>query len=210
MSFFKAWFRREEPPVSRSRAEGQFRDQTAEFDVIGRHLRPGEIACDIGANKGSFIYWLSRWCGRAGWSRSSRSRNWPVAVRGLPRDRAWQRDGRSQGGLFAFRRAGIVRPAGHSPGASLTQGGARLKSFTTLSVPVVSLDDYFDANDKIALLKIDVEGAELGSSGARSGFCAGTRHCWFSSARTAISRRAMSGMYFPILRPGLRGQFRLP
>ena len=29
-------------------------------------------------------------------------------------------------------------------------------------MPVVALDDYFDASDRIALLKIDVEGAELG------------------------------------------------
>jgi hypothetical protein len=35
------------------------------------------------------------------------------------------------------------------------------RSFTTLSVPVVALDDYFDENDKVTLLKIDVEGAEL-------------------------------------------------
>jgi FkbM family methyltransferase len=36
------------------------------------------------------------------------------------------------------------------------------ESFTTLSVPVVALDDYFEARDKVTLLKIDVEGAELG------------------------------------------------
>ena len=53
-------------------------------------------------------------------------------------------------------------PAGHSPGASLTHKAAEANSFTTLSVPVVALDDYFDASERIALLKIDVEGAELG------------------------------------------------
>ncbi len=38
-------------------------------------------------------------------------------------------------------------PAGHSPGASLTHRAAEAKSFTTLSVPLVSLDDYFDSNE---------------------------------------------------------------
>src|SRR5580700_7398956 len=42
--------------------KARFRDQRAEFDIIRRHVRPGDIVCDIGANKGSFIYWLSRWC----------------------------------------------------------------------------------------------------------------------------------------------------
>jgi hypothetical protein len=51
---------------------------------------------------------------------------------------------------------------GHSPGASLTHKAAEAKSFTTLSVPVVALDDYFADNDRVTLLKIDVEGAELG------------------------------------------------
>src|SRR6202021_4038924 len=53
-------------------------------------------------------------------------------------------------------------PRGPSPGGSPTPKAAEATSFTTLSVPVVALDDYFDANDKITLLKIDVEGAELG------------------------------------------------
>ncbi|MCU1340370.1 MAG: FkbM family methyltransferase, partial [Bryobacterales bacterium] len=35
-------------------------------------------------------------------------------------------------------------------------------SFTTLSVPTIGLDDYFDVSDKVTLLKIDVEGAEFG------------------------------------------------
>jgi FkbM family methyltransferase len=53
-------------------------------------------------------------------------------------------------------------PSGHSPGASLTRKAVEAASFTTLSVPVVALDDYFAESDKVALLKIDVEGAELG------------------------------------------------
>jgi tRNA G46 methylase TrmB len=42
--------------------KARFRDQKAEFDVIQQHVKPGDTVCDIGANKGSFTYWLSRWC----------------------------------------------------------------------------------------------------------------------------------------------------
>jgi len=34
-------------------------------------------------------------------------------------------------------------------------------SCKTVSVELVSLDDYFEKNERISLLKIDVEGAEL-------------------------------------------------
>ena len=53
-------------------------------------------------------------------------------------------------------------PEGHQPGASLTQLAKEAENFTTLSVPVVTLDEYFDASNRVALLKIDVEGAEFG------------------------------------------------
>src|SRR5215213_603329 len=42
--------------------KARFRDQRCEFAVIRRHVGPGDIVCDIGANKGSFVWWLSRWC----------------------------------------------------------------------------------------------------------------------------------------------------
>jgi FkbM family methyltransferase len=53
-------------------------------------------------------------------------------------------------------------PKGHGPGASLNRKALETESFATLSVPLVSLDEYFKENDKIGLLKIDVEGAEFG------------------------------------------------
>src|SRR5690242_8361899 len=41
--------------------KARLRDERTELALIRRYLRPGDIVCDIGANKGSFIYWLSRW-----------------------------------------------------------------------------------------------------------------------------------------------------
>src|ERR1700742_1196265 len=47
-------------------AKARFRDHTAEMSAIRRHIKPGDTVCDIGANKGSFVYWLSRWVGKDG------------------------------------------------------------------------------------------------------------------------------------------------
>ena len=61
MSIFQAWFTTESIRFRVRALKARFRDQKAEFDVIRQHLRPSDIACDIGAYKGSFIYWLSWW-----------------------------------------------------------------------------------------------------------------------------------------------------
>jgi hypothetical protein len=52
-------------------------------------------------------------------------------------------------------------PQGHQPGASLCYKEEKAESFAVLSVPTVALDDYFTTAERVALLKIDVEGAEL-------------------------------------------------
>ncbi len=163
MSFFKAWLTRESIRFRIRALKARFRDQTAEFEVIARHLRPGDTACDIGANKGSFIPWLSRWCGTG---RVVAFEPQPEFARRLAEVcRATGLDNVTVEAKAVFSHSGqqeLFVPAGHSPGASLTHRAAEAESFTTLSVPLVSLDDYFDANEKIALLKVDVEGAELG------------------------------------------------
>ena len=55
----------------------------------------------------------------------------------------------------------LFLPKGHQPGASLHHRALDGERFTTLSVPTIALDDYFDVGDKVTLLKIDVEGAEF-------------------------------------------------
>ena len=40
-------------------------DQSAELALIRRHVRPGDLVCDVGANKGSYLYWMARWADRA-------------------------------------------------------------------------------------------------------------------------------------------------
>ena len=163
MSFFQAWLTRESIRFRIRALKARFRDQTAEFEVIARHLRPGDTACDIGANKGSFIPWLSRWV-RHG--RVVAFEPQPDLARRLAKVcRATGLDNVKVEAKAVYSHSGtqdLFLPTGHQPGASLQRATVEAESFTTLSVPLVALDDYFDANDRITLLKIDVEGAELG------------------------------------------------
>jgi FkbM family methyltransferase len=163
VSVLQAWLSNESIRFRVRALKARLRDQTAEFDVIRRHLRPGDIACDIGANKGSFVYWLS------GWVRDGRV----VAFEPQPELARRLADVCRATGLDNVRveasavyshsgKQDLFLPAGHQPGASLNRAAVEAESFTTLSVPLVALDDYFDAGEAIALLKIDVEGAELG------------------------------------------------
>jgi FkbM family methyltransferase len=140
----------------------RLRDEKAELAAIRRHVGRGDIVCDVGANKGSFTYWLSRWCreGRviafepqpelarrlAGVCEKMKLRNVTIEAKAV-----YSHSGTQD--LFV--------PEGHQPGASLSQGALQGMSFTSVAVPLISLDEYFAEGDKVSLLKIDVEGAEF-------------------------------------------------
>jgi FkbM family methyltransferase len=141
--------------------KARFRDERAELAAISRLLAPTDTVCDIGANKGSFTFWLARWCHEG--HVFAFEPQIDIAER-LARDCR----------LFGFSNvrvepAGVHSssgtlelsvPRGHGPGASFNAPAA---AADTVAVPVrvVALDDYFAGTERIALLKIDVEGAEL-------------------------------------------------
>jgi FkbM family methyltransferase len=138
----------------------RFRDHKAELVAIRRHVKPGDIVCDVGANKGSFLYWLSRWSGdgkviafepqpdlASGLSHICATlclRNVRVEQKAVYSSSGTPRD------LFI--------PDGHAPGASLSRVAGK---FATITVPTISLDDYFSEDDRVSAFKIDVEGAEI-------------------------------------------------
>lgn len=137
----------------------RYRDQKGELTALRRHIRNGDIVCDVGANKGSYIYWLARWCGAgrviafepqpflarrlSDICSALRLRNVVVEPKAV-----YSIDGSLD--LFV--------PEGHQPGASLLQPSAE---FTTVKVPTITLDSYFGETPRVAALKIDVEGAEF-------------------------------------------------
>jgi FkbM family methyltransferase len=142
--------------------KARFRDQKVEFAFIRRHVRSGDIACDIGANKGSFVFWLSRWC-RKGTVVAFEPQ--PPLARSLAAICSRLRlDNVRVEAKAVYSRSGDIEllvPKGHSPGASLIGKFRTTIDYQSISVPMVSLDDYFDRDQRVSLLKIDVEGAEL-------------------------------------------------
>lgn len=131
-------------------------DQAAELALIRRHTRPGDLACDVGANKGSYLYWMARWAGRvvafepqSGLADYLRTAAAAVPLRNVTVEQKGVSD---HTGLLK-----LYLPSTNSPEASLRPiEGAR-----TVEIPVVSLDDYFAPTDRLKMLKVDVEGAEL-------------------------------------------------
>jgi FkbM family methyltransferase len=140
--------------------KARFRDERAELKAIRRHVAATDIVCDIGANKGAFTFWLARWCrdGRvvAFEPQAEIARRLASDCNSLKLSNVTV----EPIGVYATSGTQLLSvPRGHSPGASI--GPAVAATGEAVPVRVVALDDYFKEGEKISLLKIDVEGAEL-------------------------------------------------
>lgn len=141
----------------------RYRDQRAELAAIRKAIRADGIAVDVGANKGSYLYWLARWtpAGRAvafepqveladylrDVAETLRLNNVIVETKGVAD---------KPGHLEFFSPGGTV-----SPGASFSHRVADREKCTRELKEVVTLDSYFDAGAPISVIKVDVEGLEL-------------------------------------------------
>jgi FkbM family methyltransferase len=142
----------------------RFRDQRAEVAALLGAIRPGETVVDVGANKGSYLLWLSRavkhgqvfafepqpaladYLRQA--CRACSLRNVTVEAKAVS-------DATGEATLN-------IPGAGDSPGASLEAAVDKRESCRHVTVPVITLDAYFqDHTRRISALKVDVEGHEL-------------------------------------------------
>lgn len=130
-------------------------DQSAELASVRQRLQKSMICVDVGANKGSYLYWLARWSSQAVafepqpvladyLRRATRA----VGLANVTIEQCAVAEGAGQARLFV--------PSPGSPEASLV----RRKASESIAVRVVTLDDYFQPDVDIGLIKIDVEGAE--------------------------------------------------
>ena len=143
--------------------KSRYRDNRIELTALKSYIKPDDIVCDIGDNKGSFILWLSKWAynGKvvafepqitlANYlkkvTQSLCLTNVIVESKGVS----------SQTGKNKL----FVPGGGISPGASLNKSDTELEDCTVSNVDVTSLDDYFPLESHVGVLKIDVEGGEL-------------------------------------------------
>lgn len=143
----------------------RYRDQRQEIRALLAHIQPGDTVVDCGANKGSYIWTLSRAAGKNGQV---------VAFEPQRKLAAYLREMMQSCSLHNVRieekgisdHAGTMQlmiPGGDtSPGASLEQSILQREECATYPVGVVSLDEYFAARSRrISAIKIDVEGHEF-------------------------------------------------
>lgn len=141
----------------------RFRDQRREIRSLTDEIRPGEIAVDVGANKGSYLLWLSR---RVGEGKV-------VAFEPLPNLAEYLR--RVVGecrltNVIVEQKAvsdvsrGAVLYAGIGaavPGSTLSADRFREDKCQRVEIQTTTLDDYFATRTRrVAAVKIDVEGHE--------------------------------------------------
>ena len=144
--------------------KARYRDQSVELKIIKKNIRANDIVCDIGANKGSYLFWLSRWVPSGRVIAFEPQVSLAAYLRtlcdtlGLPNVTVEPKAVHAKAGNLTL----YVPGEEDAPGASLSTKITRRKTCRTVDVPVVSLDEYFDPSTRIGILKIDAEGAEKG------------------------------------------------
>ncbi len=144
----------------------RYRDHRVELDALLAALRPGDVAVDIGANKGAFLLALARRVGREG--RVLALEPQPSLAEGLrrlmrslrlPQVEVLELAASDRAGSFAMH----VPPRGTSPGATLVGGSHVPADWITREVRTQPLDEILVAKAegrRIGAIKIDVEGHE--------------------------------------------------
>jgi len=143
----------------------RFRDERAETGFLIENTRPGDTVIDCGANKGSYLWALSRAVGKSGMVVAFEPQ--PKLARYLV----------SQTGCGRFSNVTVVQKAlsdrngkatlfvpggGISPGASLEKSVADRSEFDSYEVELTTLDSYTEGlKEQISAIKIDVDGHEL-------------------------------------------------
>lgn len=149
-------------------ARYKYKLDTAEIRYILKEVREGEIAVDIGAHKGAYLYWLQKKVGAKGWvfafepqpklsqyleniCKKMNYKNVAVENKGISAEK----------GSFQ-----LYLPEGKSSSPAATLQSNLSDSTTThksIEIQTTTLDEYFlkERNLKPHFLKIDVEGHEL-------------------------------------------------
>ncbi|MDD2915780.1 MAG: FkbM family methyltransferase [Gallionella sp.] len=145
--------------------KARYRDQKQEISALLACIQPGDSVVDCGANKGSYVWTLSRAVGKNGQVTAFEpQRKLAAYLRamvqscGLANVRIEEKGISDHAGTMQL----MIPGSDTSPGASLEQSILQREDCATYPVEVVSLDEYFAARKRrISALKIDVEGHEF-------------------------------------------------
>lgn len=131
-------------------------ERRCEHSFVGNALAPGAVVVDLGLNTGDFATWIAERFGCAVYGAEPD----PDLCNGLPK--------RADVKVFACAIAGrselaVLRRA---PGECPTLLGGSFKPENEMEVEVLSLEEFLSraglaGRDRIDLVKVDIEGAEL-------------------------------------------------
>jgi FkbM family methyltransferase len=142
----------------------RFRDQRTEIRTLVEACGPHDVAVDVGANKGSYLFWLS---GAVPYGRVVAFEPQRALAEYLRRTiSALNLKNVTVESTAVSDHAGTmtmhIPGAGNSPGASLERAVIVHEACRDIEVPAVTLDEYFkETKARIAAMKVDVEGHEL-------------------------------------------------
>ena len=145
--------------------KARFRDQYQEIKALRAHIHPGDVVVDCGANKGSYVWTLSRAVGRHGtviaFEPQRKLANYlrqMVSSCDMANVFIEEKGVSDHSGMMQ-----LLIPGGDiSPGASLEQSLKQRETCSAYQIEVTTLDEYFaNRKQKIRAIKIDVEGHEF-------------------------------------------------
>ncbi len=144
--------------------KARYRTERAEIRAVLAELAPGEVAADVGANKGAYLYWMRRAVGATG--RVFAFEPQPGLARYLEASRArmgWDNVVVRECALSDSTGTRVLHVPGWegSPGASLEEAAAAASAGRDREVAADTLDRELDGAGRVAFVKVDGEGHEL-------------------------------------------------
>jgi FkbM family methyltransferase len=144
--------------------KARYRDEKSELAALLAGIRPGETVADIGANKGSYIYWLQRAVGKNGkvfaYEPQPKLARYLESICSVMR---WQNVKICDCALSDVTGTAQLHVPGEadSPGASLETMSGLAAAGHHYECRTDTLDRQFASERRVSCLKIDVEGHEL-------------------------------------------------
>jgi len=190
------------------------RDERSEISLITQQLKNGGLAVDVGANKGSFLYWLRRAVGKTGKVIAFEPQ--PKLCRYLKRICAsmrWENVEIKQAAVSDSNGVStlFVPSQQPSPAASLIEPSSTIKDLHSLDCETVTLDSVLEQKGKVDFIKIDVEGFEKSVfSGATSILAKWKPDLLFECECRHIGNDRVSEVIDPLLKLGYDGRFISP
>ena len=144
--------------------KARYRDQRREFRAILPLLRRGDVAVDVGANKGAYVYWLRQAVGAEGKVMAYEPQPRLAAyLESVCQTMKWQNVRVHHCALSETQGMGTLHIPGDgdSPGASLDQQALTNQPGQHHECRLDTLDHQLEGVGRVAVIKMDVEGHEL-------------------------------------------------